>query len=200
MPGRFLLTGPEFEEAFRLSWEAHEDPGLQALLDRMPLTMLLQFDAWVRHHDPQVPASFRALTADALDPGRTPWMRDVPGLVSVLACHRDGTIRRAALPLLARLDTPLALGLLLVRMNDWAVPVREQARALLRSHVLQVPLTRWLQVFPLLARLAQEVRSPDPALVRAVVELFLTADGQRTLEAQYVSLPQRSAGPSSTSC
>jgi len=111
-----------------------------------------------------------------------------------------GRLRRAALPLLARLDTPLALGLLLVRMNDWAVPVREQARALLRSHVLQVPLTRWLQVFPLLARLAQEVRSPDPALVRAVVELFLTADGQRTLEAQYVSLPQRSAGPSSTSC
>lgn len=190
MPSRIFPTDLQFAETIRLAWETKDDRELLALFEQVPLALLPAFDEWIRQQSWQFPHRYQFVSPVSLTAEQIPWLLDTPGLVCTLACHREGRVRSAVLPLLDQLDTPVALGLLLVRVNDWAAPVREQARAALLATLPHLPLARWLQVFPLVARLAQEVRSPDLTLVRLIVSLFLTPDGERVLTAQYPSLAQ----------
>ena len=190
MTSRIFPTDLQFAEAICLAWETNDDRELLAHFEQMPLAQLPHFDEWTRRWVWHFPAPQQFVSLNSLAPELIPRLLEAPGLLYALACHRNGRVRSDAVPLLARLDTPVALGLLLVRVNDWAAPVREQARAALLALLPHLPLTRWLQVFPLVARLAQEVRSPDLTLVQLIVSLFLTPDGERVLTAQYPSLAQ----------
>ncbi|MGW0499214.1 hypothetical protein ACWD0Z_28440 [Streptomyces sp. NPDC003007] len=55
----------------------------------------------------------------------------VEARLAVALCHPDGRTREAALARIA--DRPALLPLMVVRAADWAAPVRERARVLLRS-------------------------------------------------------------------
>ncbi len=50
----------------------------------------------------------------------------------ILAAHPSGWVRQAALPLLQASATPMALGMLVLRSNDWVEPIRRDAQARLR--------------------------------------------------------------------
>jgi hypothetical protein len=53
----------------------------------------------------------------------------------VLAAHRNGYVREAAVPLLGRHPTPLSVGMLVVRSGDWVLEVRSVSQAVLRDVV-----------------------------------------------------------------
>ncbi|ULH14011.1 hypothetical protein MF271_00590 (plasmid) [Deinococcus sp. KNUC1210] len=190
MPSSAFPTDLQFAEAICRAWDTQDDRELVAFFEQVPLTLLPHFDEWTRREIWHFPAPRPFVTLNSLAPDQSARFLGVPGLVYALACHRNGHVRGDAVSLLARLDTPVALALLLVRVNDWAAPVREQARAALLARLPHIPLTHWLKVAPGVARLIQEVRSPDPALVQQIVAPFLTPDGERVLRAQYLSLAQ----------
>ncbi|WP_189092767.1 hypothetical protein [Deinococcus ruber] len=190
MSGHVFPTDLQFAEAIRLAWDMQDDRELLAQFEQVPLALLPHFDEWTRRWVWYFPAPHGFAVLDRLTPEQGRQFLELPGLVYALACHRNGRVRSDAVPLLAQLGSVVALGLLLVRVNDWAAPVRAYARAALLALLPHVSLRRWLQVFPLVTRLVQDVRSPDPALVQQIVALFLTPDGERVLRAQYSSLPQ----------
>jgi hypothetical protein len=45
----------------------------------------------------------------------------------ILAAHPSGWVREAALPLLGQCSTPLSVGMLVLRSNDWVIPIRVRA-------------------------------------------------------------------------
>lgn len=85
----------------------------------------IEFDLGVR---PLHGEGDRLLTSPAAPRFRTPHERQV----ALALCHPDGRIREAALRHRAP-GLPALLPLVAVRCSDWAAPVRERARALLRD-------------------------------------------------------------------
>jgi hypothetical protein len=74
----------------------------------------------------------------------------------ILAAHPSGWVREAALPLLEQCSTPLAVGMLVLRSNDWVAPIRVRAQDLLKTLVLGNNAHCLLPVLPLVEQLAAE--------------------------------------------
>ncbi|ULH16659.1 hypothetical protein MF271_08830 [Deinococcus sp. KNUC1210] len=113
-----------------------------------------------------LPVSALSTSADA------EWLLKTPGLVAALASHPSGFVRELAVRQLADLDTPHSTGLLLVRLNDWVLPVRQQAQQALRARLDAAHVRHWLLAFSLVSRLDGSIRAPDAALLSEVVTLL----------------------------
>lgn len=72
----------------------------------------------------------------------------------VLAAHPSGWVRQAALPLLEQCATPLAVGMLVLRSNDWVPPIRAQAQGHLEAVVVANKAEALVPALPLLEQLA----------------------------------------------
>lgn len=124
-------------------------------LAKLPVSGLPRFDAALRASPPwgtSWPAWLVRLspgTAERLI--RFAGAGDAIGIL--LAGHRDGRVREAALPLLARQATPLSLGMLLLRGADWVPEVRDAAQRLLRNVVTEHGVAVLLDVLPIRERL-----------------------------------------------
>ncbi|MGP3949120.1 hypothetical protein [Streptomyces sp. 7N604] len=97
--------------------------------------------------------------------------------LAVALCHPDGRIREAALRWAA--DAPDLLPLVVIRCSDWAAPVRDRARALLRD---LLPAAE-PQAMPLLAAVVLRVaRRSRGGFARELLEETLRSGPYETLK------------------
>lgn len=185
MPRRLSPTSDQFRRAIAY-WQMKGDiQPLEALLDQVASPVLPQLDVLLRE----------VLMTSSKDVFTVAWMqrqsevlRNQPTLVYLLACHPSGQVREAAVQLLGGLRTPLATGLLLVRLNDWAAPVRHRARQAL-SDPLSAPDSRLLlHHFALVSRLTGAVRAPNLELPLRVMALLETEQGRQDVQAVVPTL------------
>ncbi len=79
---------------------------------------------------------------------------DTEATAVILAAHPSGWVRQAALPLLQASATPMALGMLVLRSNDWVEPIRRDAQARLRAAAAGEDGQRLVSVLPAVEQLA----------------------------------------------
>ena len=76
-----------------------------------------------------------------------------PGLIVLAACHPSGWIREQAVRLVKAIPEEIATSLLLVRINDWAKPVRHRAELLLSPMLAKLDPDKKMALVPLVDRL-----------------------------------------------
>ncbi|MFC4455096.1 hypothetical protein [Deinococcus sonorensis] len=159
---------------------SQRDEPLQALLATLEPADLLRLDERLRTvlwshplRDFATPAWLRSIGND-----RTPQ----PAILTLLASHPDGTLREAVVRRLAKVRTPLATAALLVRLNDWAEPVRQAAELAMLDRLDAADLPHLLPNLALILRFAGAVRAPNEHLVRRVLALLATDPGLAALQ------------------
>lgn len=162
------------------------DP-LETLLERMALTDLLRLDLILRDALSSPMPMDSLLTPEGVR-AETEWFTRHPGLLAVLASHPSGHVRELAVELLATVSTPLATGLLLVRLNDWVAPIRRRAEEALSARLSVANLPLLLPNLPLVLRLLDEVRAPNLELVLRVLALLDTTGGLEELRTVFPGL------------
>ena len=145
---------------------------LSDLLSAIPLGHLLEVDTWLR---------------EALGHwGRwdSAWARMNPRLVSSLvgrndfgalafaAMHGNGHVREAALCQLAQRSDGSELPFLLLRLNDWVVPVRELARGFVSARVRNDYASHLLRCLPLILRIVRCERAQHGWLIEVITQLL----------------------------
>jgi HEAT repeat protein len=92
----------------------------------------------------------------------------------------NGYTREAALVALAARPTPLAVGAIVVRLNDWVSQVRAAARSALIAHLDVAYVPNWLEALPALKKLALQSRGQHQATID-LVEAYLLRSGLSSL-------------------
>lgn len=115
-----------------------------------------------------------------------------PSVVTLLACHRNGYLRQAALLRLAELGNEIAWPFLLVRLNDWVGPVREAARQAAMAALPRVPVELLARHFPLVEALRQSTRADHQPFVEAVMARLSQPDALAWLERHLHALKRHS--------
>ena len=121
--------------------------------------------------------------------------RDPGVLLGIAACHPDGRVRMSALQSADHWNVDVPLGLLLVRLDDWVLPVRRLARrrVLARLDLENVPAL--VAALPLMERLAGRRRVQKDKALRWIEQLLRDATARsglwRGLESEEVAV-QRS--------
>ena len=77
-----------------------------------------------------------------------------PALTIVALCHPSGWIREKAVNFIEALPEPVAVSLLLVRINDWARPVRQRSEPKLSSLLATLGSSEKMALVPLVDRLS----------------------------------------------
>jgi hypothetical protein len=90
-----------------------------------------------------------------------------PGLIVLAACHPSGWIREKAVRLVRILPEEIAVRLLLVRINDWARPVRNRAELLLSPILAKLSPDQKMALVPLVDRLRHCGRHGNSKTVEA---------------------------------
>ncbi len=177
-----------FGQATEIWWRTNQDGPLQALLDQVPPSSLPQLDEHLRRVFWNWSSILPVFTPDWMSRAGEQLLSGSPAMLCILACHPNGYVREAAVLRLADVNTPLATGLLLVRLNDWVELLRRHARVILRSRLRETELHHWLLNFSLVTRLTQDVRAPNLELYLEVLALLDTPEGQRGLQEVFSSL------------
>lgn len=157
---------PAFDELARSFWRGYSDRQIE----------------WLN----LAPALVRNLAARF--PGRAE-------LIGLLASHFNGHVRQAAAEELRRVEFPRALPFLLLRANDWAEPVAELAREVLRDglHASHSPgvSAQLARCFPLVVRLEEQQRWSHGELLGWIFEHLLADEGETLLnELPHLTLAQ----------
>jgi HEAT repeat protein len=168
-------------------WRGAREPqpaeGIRAgrqILERMGPRRLAHFDASMRARSLAAPEWFPSLLSikphDVQRLARLTGDAESTGVI--LAAHPSGWVRQAALPLLDESSTPLALGMLVLRANDWVDAIRQDAQSRLVQRVAVADADPLLAVLPAVERLAR-VNSRSTAfardLLRAVTDRLTAA-------------------------
>ena len=125
-------------------------------------------------------------------PWRNVWRELTPGAVSrlahaaaldtvaigLLASHRNGFVRAAAIDALGERDDGRALPFLVLRANDWVGPVAARARELLLARLRPENRSAVLDALPFIVRMLGQ-RRRDHADVERAVAAVLSADAGR---------------------
>lgn len=90
--------------------------------------------------------------------------------LAMASMHADGRVRAAAVAMLVgRNDGGWpALASLLLRLNDWAAPIRTMTRAAIAARLTAEPRDAWVDVLPLVLSLAHRRRDDHGWLITAV--------------------------------
>ncbi|WP_161883644.1 hypothetical protein [Deinococcus alpinitundrae] len=145
-------------------------------------SQLPQLDEWAR----------RVLAGPdwEVTPGWKEWaplIRVHPELRLALACAPSGYVRAQGCRLLATYPSNRGLGLLLLRSNDWVLPVRAEARAALDVYDQPALAAWWIEHLPLVLRFGSAVRAPFPALFGRVQTLLSDPRAAEALQAGWRS-------------
>ncbi len=105
--------------------------------------------------------------------------RDVSGDLDVwslgmMSFHPSGYVREAAVESLKRMTDSPSLAFLLVRANDWAVPVRVSASQAVSQRISAGFAEQFAVWWPLVVRLAQSTRGDHSQLVESIRALLLS--------------------------
>jgi hypothetical protein len=90
-----------------------------------------------------------------------------PGLIVLATCHPSGWVREEAVHLVEVLPEEIATSLLLVRINDWARPVRHRAELLLSPMLAKLDPDQKMALVPLVDRLRYCGRHGNSKSVKA---------------------------------
>ncbi|PTL79351.1 HEAT repeat domain-containing protein [Vitiosangium sp. GDMCC 1.1324] len=115
-----------------------------------------------------------------------------PSVMALLTCHPNGFTRQAALQHLADSGDVACWPFLLVRLNDWVVPVRDTALRAARAALPRVPLELLVRHFPLLETLRQLTRADHSPFLEAAMARLGQPDALAWLERHLDSLKWRS--------
>lgn len=102
-------------------------------------------------------------------------------VLGLLAAHPSGYVRQAAVQRLALLGGGDELPPLLLRANDWVVPVRDRAVAALHARITPGYAEHWMRALPLVLRLRATGRADGSPLVDAVLALLASDDARELL-------------------
>ena len=102
-------------------------------------------------------------------------------LLMLATFHSSGFIRHEAVAALARRNDGAELPFLLLRLNDWVRPVREEAEAALAARLRAGNAAHFAHVLPLVLRLQAATRNDVSDLARRVLDLLSAADDGRLL-------------------
>lgn len=90
---------------------------------------------------------------------------------------RNGFVREAALKRLGLVREPWVLPLLFERANDWVMPVRVLARALLHSRIKRYPAFEFAPYLAMVSELRNKKRTDHLGLVRSIEKALLNEPG-----------------------
>jgi HEAT repeat protein len=120
------------------------------------------------------------------DSGRLP-----PALLGLLSMYPSGYVREGAIRRLANRPDGSEIPYLLIRLNDWVAPVREAARAALRSRIQPGYARHLIGNLPLLLRLSECGRDDHAPFVSSVLQ-FLKETDCRSALLEGLASPDRS--------
>lgn len=99
-------------------------------------------------------------------------------VVGLLAAHRSGYVREAAVWRLGRVRDGSEVPPLLVRANDWVPQVRQAALEALHARLDAAYAEHWVAALPLVLRLRGTGRVDGRSLVNAVLEMLGTSQAR----------------------
>ncbi|WNG60388.1 hypothetical protein F0U59_41030 [Archangium gephyra] len=105
-----------------------------------------------------------------------------PSVATLLTSHPSGYMRQAALLHLLRSGNVDAWPFLLLRLNDWVLPVREAAHEAATAALPRVPLELLARHFPLVEALRHFKRADHQPFVEAVMTRLCQPDALAWLE------------------
>ncbi len=91
-------------------------------------------------------------------------------VLGLASFHGNGYVRAAALHCLDEINDGTELPFLLIRLNDWVQPVREQALAAVRRRLISERLADFVQNTSLIVRLANCARADHNEVIRWVID------------------------------
>lgn len=95
-----------------------------------------------------------------------------PALLALATSHPNGFVREDALRTIALGGDGSEIPLLLVRLNDWVLPIRTLAEASLRERLSPRYARGWARALPLLMRLREQKRGMHHVMIRDVRRLL----------------------------
>jgi hypothetical protein len=144
------------------------------LLREVPVSSLPRLDQRLRARSEWYEGWARLRPADLKALAR---LRHGAALIQLAMAHRDGRVREEAIRMSAVLGDGGELGFLLLRLNDWAVPVRRAADAALRARLDQFPTTMFVWFLPLLDTTAGWGRVDDRRVLSEIEERIVSDVG-----------------------
>lgn len=130
---------------------------------------------------------------DDLSPSEVPRLvrgANRPWALGLLSFHPNGYVRHAAVRLLALESDGSELRYLVIRQNDWVLPISRDARDAVQERLTDDYLPEFVRILPLVIRLLAFTRYEHVATVRKVVELLCRPEHAMLL-AQALASPHR---------
>ena len=108
-------------------------------------------------------------------------------LFALVTFHRNGYVRQAAIEKLSLVTTGAELPFLILRLNDWVTNVRDAAYQAVRSRLRAEYCQRFVENFPLLARLEHAERADHKQILDEISQLLLSNDCRAVLLQSFQS-------------
>ncbi len=103
------------------------------------------------------------------------------GPLGLLSFHSNGFIREVALKALAERTDGLELSFLLIRLNDWVVPIRNAAERAILDRLRPEYAEHFIRCLPLVFSLKDKGRINHGTVVEAIIALLQGADARTSL-------------------
>jgi len=176
-------------KAFALSFQC-SDPALKLRAARaiakrislLPVTRLARLDSQFREWAPMEwdDGWRRADPAALLSPSLTEAEKTV--ILGLASFHPNGYFREKAVWSLSRMTTGAEFPYLIIRLNDWVVPVWNLANRAVRGRLTPQNARTIVNALPLIVRLRGRSRRDHHDLVRAAIGILSTPEARPELE------------------
>lgn len=146
---------------------------LARLVETVPPPEVIELDRWLRGSGPFDYGAFQQwdqlLPADLF---RIDRHDDGWAVRAIAACHRNGRVREAAIRLLSVAPDGRALPFLILRLNDWADPVRQATETAIEGFLESPDPDALISSLPLLLRMPSWKRRNHRPFLERVQELL----------------------------
>lgn len=122
------------------------------VLDRATPTELAWLDRWFRETSGGVASWTNIVLGDRV------WAARFPGVVALASMHRSGHVRQRAVELLDARNDGRELALLVIRTNDWVLPVRAAAMVACDRRLVPDRAPQWAAALDVLERASASQR------------------------------------------
>lgn len=102
-------------------------------------------------------------------------------ILGLLSCHYNGYVRQEAVRLLAQINEGIEFPFLLIRQNDWVVPICVEAPKAVRSRINAGNLPTLLRYMPLIVHLRKLSRRDHSDTVQQVIEILMRSENEAAL-------------------
>ncbi len=155
---------------------------ISRLLSLVPTARFMEFDAAIREHGDgwhYLPGPWRLLSPAVAG---TFTKEEDMGVLALASMHCNGRVREAALRVLATREDGQELPFLLLRANDWVVPIREKVRDWIATRLRPAYASQFLRCLPLVLQLERCGRTQHRWLTEAVGQLVTRPECRPVLQ------------------